>query len=99
MKIKSITDVITNSSSEVFIINPQGKKANDILEDLIKVNAEFLELGEDIYSGDCQDIELDGYVRIHKKVKFPRFLMDRGFTGTIKYIKENYVIHNIEHWG
>ena len=99
MKIKSITDVITNSSSEVFIINPQGKKANDILEDLIKVNAEFLESGEDIYSGDCQDIELDGYARIHKKVKFPRFLMDRGFTGTIKYIKENYVIHNIEHWG
>ena len=49
MKIKSITDVITNSSSEVFIINPQGKKTNEILEDLIKVNAEFLESGEDIY--------------------------------------------------
>lgn len=99
MKIKSITDVITNSSSEVFIINPQGKKTDDILEDLIKHNAEFLRTGEDVYSGDCQDIEFDGYEKIHKKKNFPRFLMDKGFSGTAKYIQENYVVHKIESWG
>lgn len=101
MKIKSITDVITNSSSEVYIIHPMGDQTPEsIYEDLLRINKEFLESGEDQYSGDVQDIELlDEKEKIHKKVYWPKYLLDRGFCGTKKYIEDNYCIHKIEYWG
>jgi len=100
VRIKSITDVITNSSSEVVIIHPRGSETpQSILEDLLKVHEEFMEEGSDRYSGDCQDIELlpgRGY-KIHKKLYWPEFLIDNGFIKTIEYIKEHYCIHKIEY--
>lgn len=93
MKIKSILDVVTNSSSEIYVINPQGKTMEEILDDLLEVNKKNLESGEDVYSGDCQDIELYGNFKIHKKKYFPSFILDQGFYATKKYLKENYIIH------
>jgi hypothetical protein len=96
MEIRSITDVITNSSSEVFTIHPRPSETPEsILEDLIAKNKEFLADGSDQYSGDCQDVEMIEPEKIHKKVYWPRYRIDNGFEGLEQYIKDNYIVHKL----
>lgn len=100
MVIRSITDVVTNSSSEVFTIHPRPSETpKSILEDLLAKNREFLKSGADRYSGDVQDIEMLEPEKIHKKVYWPRYLMDNGFYALEQYIKDTYIVHRLEHWG
>ena len=97
MEIRSITDVVTNSSSEVFTIHPRPSETPEsILKDLIAKNREFLATGSDRYSGDCQDVEMIEPEKIHKKVYWPKYLMDNGFKGLEQYIKDNYIVHKLE---
>lgn len=101
MEIRSITDVVTNSSSEVFTIHPRPTETPEsILADLKAKSEEFLAVGLDQYSGDVQDVEmLAEPEKIHKKLYWPRYLIDNGFKALEKYIKENYIVHRLEHWG
>lgn len=100
MKIKSKTDVITNSSSETFVIRPdKGQTVDELLEDLERVHKEQEVLKKDFYSGDCQDIELLGMQKIHKKLYWPKIILDRGFIGTKEYIQETYHVQGHEYWG
>ena len=96
MGIKSITDVVTNSSSEVFTIHPRpGETPGSILAGLIEKNKEFLESGTDRYSVDCQDVEMIEPEKIHKKVYWPRYHIDNGFKGLEQYIKDNYIVYKL----
>jgi hypothetical protein len=96
MEIRSITDVITNSSSEVFTIHPRPTETPEsILEDLIKKHKEFMEAGTDQYSGDVQEIEMLEPEKIHKKVYWHRYHIDNGFEGLEQYIKDNYIVHKL----
>jgi len=51
IQIQSISDIITNSSSEVFVINTSENLVESVVEEILRVGETHLESGEDRCSG------------------------------------------------
>lgn len=97
MKIKSIINVITNSSSETFLIRTRGKSVNEIYRDLSE-HDEGHASGEggmlEIYNStakDDGDYSCDPYWN-KLSPDFAFIDIDWAKRDTIEYLKENYAI-------
>ena len=95
MKIKSILNVITNSSSETFIIRTRGKSIGEIYRDLSK-HDEGRASGEggmlEIYNCTYKDNGDYSYEPYWNKLSpdFAFIDIDWAKKDTIKYLKKNY---------
>lgn len=99
MDIKSITDIITNSSSEVFVVKRLGDFEIDDLKEFTEemmdpyYEKENYDYDGDYnhYSGDARELE------IRQDKETTRIIIDEDFFATKKYIKEHFKV--IENYG
>ena len=69
IKIQSISDIITNSSSEVFVINNSSEPLHSIVKDIIKTGKKFYHNGDECGSGMGGDFEVYTWENAFKKYK------------------------------
>ena len=82
IRVQSISDIITNSSSEVFVINTSSDQVEAAVEDILRVGEINLENGDDSYSGMGGDLNVYTWKNGFRKFKqiHERYRYDDTFT-------------------
>lgn len=82
IQIQSISDIITNSSSEVFVINTSENLVESVVEEILRVGETHLESGEDRCSGMGGELMVYTWENGFRKFKHTRekYRHDSTFT-------------------
>ena len=72
IQIQSISDIITNSSSEVFVINTSENLVESTVENILRVGESHLEFGDDRCSGMGGELEVYTWKNGFRKFKHTR---------------------------
>ena len=82
INIQSFSDIITNSSSELFVINNGSDKIKNIIEDLYK---QYVKDNIWCYGGECCGLEIYDILDEYNSTKNPEYSDDSFF-----YLYEEY---------